>query len=109
MGLRYIPERNGELGFFFRSDQLSFVRAGIPAVWLHEGITSRGNDKDLIQRKDREYKMSRYHKVADEIEEDWDLRGTVQIAEWAQEIIALLAGEEGLPQFKPASSFSRKN
>jgi len=109
MGLRYIPERNGELGFFFRSDQLSFVRAGIPAVWLHEGITSKGNDKEHIQKKDRDYKMYRYHKVADEIEEDWDLRGTVQIAEWAKEIIALLAGEEGLPQFKPASSFSRRN
>lgn len=27
LGLRYTPERNGELGFFFRSDQLSFARA----------------------------------------------------------------------------------
>lgn len=38
LGFDYIPERSGELGYFFRSDQLSFARAGIPAVWLHEGI-----------------------------------------------------------------------
>jgi Zn-dependent M28 family amino/carboxypeptidase len=35
LGWHYIPERLGQLGYFFRSDQLSFARAGIPAVWLH--------------------------------------------------------------------------
>jgi len=108
LGLRYIPERNGELGYFFRSDQLSFARVGIPAVWLHEGITSKGPNKTFIQEKDRVYKEQRYHKVTDEIEEDWDLKGTVQIARWAQEIISLLSKREEMPQFKPHSSFKRK-
>jgi tyrosyl-tRNA synthetase len=107
--LGYIPERMAHLGYFFRSDQLSFARAGIPAVWLHEGITSRGDDKDYIQRKSREYREEKYHQVTDEIEEGWDLRGTVQIAHWAQEIISLLAEAEELPRFKATSSFRRKD
>ena len=109
MGLRYIPERNGELGFFFRSDQLSFVKAGIPGVWLSQGIVSRGPDKGLVQRKFEDYRKTKYHKVTDEIQPDWDLRGTLQIIRWAQAIISILGEREALPQFLPASSFKRAN
>ena len=108
MGLDYIPERLGQLGYFFRSDQLSFARAGIPAIWLHEGITSKGENKGYILEKNEEYRKHKYHKVADEIEEDWDLNGTVQIIRWAQEIISLLSETEELPQFKSSSSVRRK-
>jgi len=107
LGLRYIPERNANLGFFFRSDQLSFARAGIPAVWLHQGIVSRGEDKELIQRKFDEYQRTRYHQVTDEIGDDWDLKGTLQIVHWAQEIIRILDDEPGIPQFRPESPFRR--
>ena len=107
LGLDYIPEREGNLGFFYRSDQISFAKAGIPAVWLHEGITSRGQDPDWIKTKTDDYKKNRYHKVTDRMEPDWDLRGAVQIARWAQEIISLLAEAKAIPQFKPTSSFHR--
>jgi Zn-dependent M28 family amino/carboxypeptidase len=109
LGLRYIPERNGELGFFYRSDQLSFARAGVPGVWLSQGIVSKGPDKDLVQRKFEDYKATKYHKVTDEIQPDWDLRGALQIIAWAREIVLLLQEREGPPQFAPASSFKRKS
>jgi Zn-dependent M28 family amino/carboxypeptidase len=107
LGLRYIPERNGELGFYFRSDQLSFAKAGIPGVWLSQGIVAKGPDKGLVQRKFEDYRKTKYHKVDDEIQPDWDLRGALQIVEWAREIIALLGEREALPQFAPTSSFQR--
>ncbi len=107
MGLRYIPERNGHLGFFFRSDQLSFARAGIPGVWLHQGIVSKGPDKGLVQRMFEDYQRTKYHQVGDEIQPDWDLRGTLQIIDWAREIIAVLGEREAFPQFRPTSSFRR--
>lgn len=108
LGLEYIPERNKELGYFFRSDQLSFARAGIPAVWLHEGITYAGKESDYIQKKSLEYRESKYHQVADEFEEGWDLEGAVQITEWAREIISLLSDLDEMTQFKETSSFRRK-
>lgn len=108
LGLRYIPERNGELGFFFRSDQISFARHGIPAVWLHEGIVSKTKGPDFILAKAADYQNNKYHKPADRIEPDWDLSGAVQIARWAEEIVTRLAESTGLPQFKPTSSFKRQ-
>jgi hypothetical protein len=107
MGLRYILERNGELGFFYRSDQLSFARAGIPGVWLSQGIVAEGPDKDIVQRKFEDYRKTKYHKVTDEIQPDWDLRGALQIIDWARGIIAILQEREALPQFLPTSSFKR--
>jgi hypothetical protein len=77
-------------------------------VWLYEGITSRGEDKDYILRKNEEYRKKKYHKVTDEIEANWDLMGSVQMCFWAQEIISLLSEAEELPQFKPSSSFRRQ-
>ncbi len=107
LGLRYIPERSRELGYFFRSDQISFVRNGIPAVWLHEGIVSKTGGADFITAKAEDYRKTKYHNVKDEIQPDWDLAGTVQIVRWAEEIVSLLAARPSLPQFKPTSSFRR--
>ncbi|MBC7363949.1 MAG: M28 family peptidase [Candidatus Aminicenantes bacterium] len=107
IGLRYIPEKGGNYGFFFRSDQLSFARHGIPAIWLHEGVVARGPDPDKVIRKSEEYQKKFYHQVTDEVQADWDLRGALQIIRWAREIIELLGQQEKLPQFKPTSSFRR--
>jgi Zn-dependent M28 family amino/carboxypeptidase len=109
MGLRYIPERNAELGFFLRSDQLSFARAGIPAVWLHQGIVSKTGDKGHALRKFEEYKTFRYHKVTDEMADDWDLAGTLQIVRWAQEIVRKLGERPEPPRFRPDSAFAPKD
>jgi Zn-dependent M28 family amino/carboxypeptidase len=107
MGLRYTPERNGELGFFYRSDQLSFARAGIPGVWLSQGVVAKGPDKGLVERKFEDYRATKYHKVTDEIQPDWDLRGTLEIIDWACAIVSLLQDREALPQFAPTSAFKR--
>ncbi len=108
LDLEYIPERLAHLGNFFHSDQLSFARAGIPAVWLHEGVTSKGKERDYITKKNDAYRRYQYHQVTDEIEEDWDLNGAVQLARWAQEIITLLAETDTLPRFDETSSFQRR-
>ncbi len=107
-GFLYTPERDRELGFFFRSDQISFVRAGLPAVWLRQGIVSRGADRDLGRRKFDDYMATKYHRVTDEIQPDWDLRGALQIVRWAEEIITVLQERKDLPQFLPESPFKRE-
>ena len=76
-------------------------------MWLHEGNRSQGDDKGLIIRKRLEYKKKHYHRVSDQMQPDWDLRGTVQVARWAAEIIRLLDHARKLPRFKKTSSFRR--
>lgn len=108
LGCAYTPERGGELGLFYRSDQISFARKGIPAVWLHQGIISKGKDHEWGMRKLRDYQKTKYHQPGDEIGSDWDLGGTLQISLWAREIITILSERAEMPRFRATDSFSRQ-
>ncbi len=107
VGLRYTPDRSGPLGFFFRSDQLSFAKAGIPGVWLHQGRVSRGPEPDRAGRLFDEYRAAKYHRVTDEYGPEFDLRGTVQMTDWAREIVRRVSEGQAMPQFRPDASFRR--
>ena len=59
-------------GWFFRSDHYNFVKKGVPAVVVENGLhpadPSRPNQYPMA---------SWYHKPSDEYREDWDLEGTL--------------------------------
>jgi len=109
LGLEAISERDGEKGYFFRSDQLSFIRHGIPGVWLHEGVTSDESSRHDVSAKRREYEQLHYHHVTDEVNDDWDLRGTAQMVEWAIETIHVIGDREVRPAFHEGSPFHAPN
>jgi len=92
-GLVMAPEQAPEQGFFFRSDQLSFARAGIPAVWIDCGETlADGRDARDLRRR---YRESAYHHPSDEVEPGWDLGGTVQLGNVLLDLLATLDAHQG--------------
>ncbi|MDX1508398.1 MAG: M28 family peptidase, partial [Woeseiaceae bacterium] len=64
-----LPEEN----LFIRSDQYSFVRKGIPAIYLIPGFTSSDPDIDG-EALFRDHLRNHYHKVSDDLSRpvDWD-------------------------------------
>ncbi|GGD48211.1 M28 family peptidase [Erythrobacter arachoides] len=61
-GLKLVPDPNPDEGFFFRSDQYSYVQRGVPAVYLDVGF---GNGGDAAQTA---FLESDYHQPSDEVE-----------------------------------------
>ena len=59
-GLTMVPDPNPDEGFFFRSDQYSYVRSGIPAVYVELGF---GNGGEAAQTS---FLQTHYHKPSDE-------------------------------------------
>ena len=59
-------------GWFFRSDHYNFVKKGVPAVVMENGL--RPADPS---RPNKYPFQSWYHKPSDEYREDWDLEGTL--------------------------------
>jgi Zn-dependent M28 family amino/carboxypeptidase len=106
--LRYVAEPPDLDGYFYRSDQISFARAGIPAVWLAEGPTARGADPARIRKARQAFKRTDYHRVTDEVKPDWDLSGAVQIARWIREAVPLLGQADVPPCYHKTSGFVRK-
>lgn len=59
-GLKLVEDPNPSEGFFFRSDQYSYVQAGIPAVYLDLGF---GNGGEAAQT---DFLSQHYHQPSDE-------------------------------------------
>ena len=59
-------------GWFFRSDHYNFVKKGVPAVVVENGLHPA--DPSKVNRYPME---SWYHKPCDEYRDDWDLTGTL--------------------------------
>ncbi len=71
--LRYSYFSMSEQGFFYRSDQFSFARRGIPSLWISAG-------EDFISGRNRimEFFKGNYHTPEDEYDPNWPLDSTVQ-------------------------------
>ncbi len=72
-GLKYSYFSMSEQGFFYRSDQFSFARRGIPAVWLSAG-------EGFVSGRNRimEFFTGNYHTPKDEYDPNWPLESTLQ-------------------------------
>ena len=67
----YFDDDNSD-GWFFRSDHYNFVKKGVPAVVVENGL------HPVDPSRPNKYPMdSWYHKPSDEYRPDWDLEGTL--------------------------------
>ncbi len=105
-GLTVVPEPAPEQGFFFRSDQLSFARAGIPAVWIDCGETLEVETEPEAPR--RRYRDTGYHRPSDEFDPAWPLAGTIQLGEVILDLIEALDARSEPPSWKPGAPFRRQ-
>ena len=89
--LRLIGDQTPEQGFMFRSDQLAWAQAGIPAAWIDGGTDYVGRPAGWGEAKRAEYRAKAYHQPGDEVRADFDYAGLVELAE----ITAALVQEIG--------------
>lgn len=86
-----------EKGFFFRSDQLSFARAGVPVLYARSAATqpdAAPTAGDTIAAHGT-------------FNPDWDLSGTVEDVRALFMVGSRLSMEDTFPQWKPGSDYRR--
>ena len=107
---RYIvPDQEPEKGYFFRSDHFNFAKIGIPALFAKGGIDHMEKGKVFGKEQSDKYTAERYHRPADEYDEEFfDLSGVILDAKLYFEIGRRLAGEEHFPEWKEGSEFKAK-
>ena len=71
-----LPDR----GYFYRSDQFSFARVGVPSAYFESGLDYRGRPPGWGREKREAWEETRYHQPSDELTADWDLAGAVEDA-----------------------------
>jgi Zn-dependent M28 family amino/carboxypeptidase len=103
-----MPDPRPETGGFFRSDQLPFVRAGVPSGYFGGGREFIGKPSGFHEQKRNEYVTNRYHKVADVVEPAWDLSGAVSDVLLSFQVGLRVAEGTTYPQWKADSEFRAK-
>jgi Zn-dependent M28 family amino/carboxypeptidase len=93
------PRRNR----FIRSDQYSFIRAGIPALATKIGYLEKSPQAEI----DAKWFAERYHAVADSTDQPVDLAAVGMYAEFAKRLALRVANRSVAPRWNDSSVFAR--
>jgi Zn-dependent M28 family amino/carboxypeptidase len=104
-GMTVKPDQFPEQGFFYRSDQFSLAKVGVPAIYLDPGLEVIGKPEDYGKQKHKEYVANDYHQPSDEIKADWDWSGTVQHTRLLLDIGWRVAQQQELPRWNESAEF----
>jgi Zn-dependent M28 family amino/carboxypeptidase len=104
--LKLIPDPMPEQTLFVRSDQYSFVRKGVPAVYLVPGFTSSDPKTDGPARF-REFLTTHYHRPSDEIDLPLDMGAVERFTRANVAIGYLIATSVEAPAWKADSFFGK--
>ncbi|HEX2573064.1 MAG TPA: M28 family peptidase [Polyangia bacterium] len=94
-----------EKGSFYRSDQLSFARAGVPAVGLRTGTHFVGHEPKWGLDRIDEYVHTHYHQPSDQIDATWRLDGAVDDARLLVVTALRVADAPEMPAWRKGDEF----
>ncbi len=72
-----VPDREPSKGFYYRSDQFSLAKVGVPGVYLHSGHVVIGKPDGWGKEQLDAWTEKHYHQRSDEYDPNWDLSGAV--------------------------------
>ena len=95
---------NPNAGSFYRSDQVNFAKAGIPALYLNPGTQFVKTPKT----DPKAYRDAHYHQVTDEVEEIWDLSGCERDMRVLFQTALRVANDEEMPRWVEGNEFEEE-
>jgi hypothetical protein len=99
-GVEIVPDTSGE-EVFYRSDHYSFIKRGIPALFL-----IGGPGEDISQRAER-FLTTHYHMPTDIVRPDWNWEGARALAALGLITGMRIADQEAMPAWKQNSPYNR--
>jgi Zn-dependent M28 family amino/carboxypeptidase len=100
-----VPDQKPEQGRYFRSDQFSFARVGVPGLYLQAGTDVRAKPAGWGERALELYESERYHAPADQVYPDWDPRGAAEDATALYRVGVALTSVSKWPEWRADSEF----
>jgi hypothetical protein len=104
LGLKVSPDPEPEHHLFVRADQYSFVRQGVPSVWIHEGYEAKDpkfNAREFTQK----WIATSYHAPSDDMNQPMDLNASVESMQVNFLVGYDIANDPQRPVWKPGDFF----
>ncbi len=97
------PDRGG----FYRSDQFSFAKIGVPSIYVSGGPGFVGRPAGWGEAQFIDYETHRYHQPSDEYDPRWDWSGAVEDVELLLESAFAIANSDALPAWRDGDEFAK--
>jgi hypothetical protein len=103
---RYVTgESTPRAGWYYRSDQFSFARIGVPAIWFKSGIDFHDRPEGWGEQQYAEWIQRNYHRPTDEVEAWWNYEGMVEDAQLGFRLALAVASADEMPSWYPGDEF----
>lgn len=99
------PDHFPDRGYYYRSDQFSLAKIGVPGVYLHAGVNVRGKPEGWGAEQQELWVEKHYHQPSDEFSEDWDLSGAVEDAQLLFYVGWQILDSPTMPEWVPGDEF----
>lgn len=99
------PDQFPDRGSFYRSDQFSFAKIGIPALYLKTGTDFIGRPEGWGKEQILRYESHDYHQPSDELRPDWNFDGMVEDAQIGFFVALEIANADQAPRWVPDDEF----
>jgi hypothetical protein len=99
------PDQFPDRGYFYRSDQFSFARIGVPAMYLDTGTDFVDRPEGWGREQVNHYTNVNYHQPSDEFDDSWNFDGMIQdtlVGYWTG---LAIANADEMPKWEPGDEF----
>ena len=100
-----MPDQFPDRGYYYRSDQFSFAKIGVPALFFSGGTDVIGRPAGWGKEQHDEWELKKYHQPSDKLDDTWNFDGMIEdtqldfLAGW------LIAQADTMPSWKPGDEF----
>lgn len=106
VGLTVGPDPFPDEGLFVRSDQFSFVKRGIPSVWVDTGMTSSTPSIDALAIR-KKWLVTAYHSPKDDASQAFDFGTSTKFARFVFLLGHAIAMDPMRPSWNPNDFFGK--
>jgi Zn-dependent M28 family amino/carboxypeptidase len=99
------PDAFPDRGHFYRSDQFSFAKIGVPALYMDHGIDFIGKPAGWGREQEEQWEAKHYHQPSDQLDGSWNFDGMVQDAQLGFFAGWLIAQADSMPQWNAGDEF----
>ncbi|MGD8323052.1 MAG: M28 family peptidase [Gammaproteobacteria bacterium] len=99
------PDEFPDRGYYYRSDQFSFAKIGVPAFYLDGGSDIVGQPEGWGVDRINEYTELHYHQPSDEYDDSWNFDGIVEDARFGFWAGLIVANTQALPAWNAGDEF----
>lgn len=100
-----VPDAHPDRGYFYRSDQFSLAKIGVPAFMYEKSAKLRGKSAEEGEAALADWDEKRYHQPSDEFDPGWNFDGMVEDAQLGFYTGLYVADEAQLPAWNAGDEF----